>query len=329
MSNRILIHLNKTDFTGGEIIEGELEVQIDTAIPVRAVRVLLHGYEQSYWSRGSGRIRSSGTGRHRQTYSETLDLFREEMTLFGDPPLDAAALISDSVTGLFTSGHYHTLKPGNYRYPFSYTLPEHLPGDYDDEADRSKIEYRVKGYLDIPLKIDIEKTVPLTVYENIEQSAEQALSASNDKTFVFESTTAFEARITLDKNIYFPGDTANCRLRVVNQSKKDVQAVAISLQKRESLHAQDSSTFNSGKIHTQNYDNSSIVAGETKEIEVQFSIPNNLYPTILSGKLVQVEYQIVATLDIPWAIDLDIEVPIVLLEEAGRPSGRSSAKPVA
>lgn len=328
MSNQILVHLNKTDFTGGEIIEGELEVKIDTAIPVRGVRLLLHGFEKSYWSRGSGRIQSSGTGRNRATYSETLDLFKNEITLFGDPPLEAAALISDSVAGLFSSGHYHILEPGSYRYPFSFSLPDHLPGDYDDGESRSKIGYLVTGYLDIPLKIDVAQTIPLTVYEEYDKRAEETVSASNDKTFVFESAAAFKAKATLDKNAYYPGETVNCRLRVENLSKKDVHAVEISLQKIEALRAQDSSTIKMERVHTEEYDNSRVQAGQTKELELQFPIPHNLYPTIMSSKLVQVEYRVVITLDIPWAIDHDIEVPILLLEEAGRPSGRSVAKPV-
>ncbi len=49
MPNEVIFHLNETDFTGGEVVAGELELKIDTAIPVRGVRVLFHGYEQSYW----------------------------------------------------------------------------------------------------------------------------------------------------------------------------------------------------------------------------------------------------------------------------------------
>lgn len=204
MSNDLQIHLNKTDFTGGEVLTGELELKIDTPIPVRGIRGLLHGYEQSYWGRGTGRVRSSGTGRVLTTHSETRDLFSKEITLFGDPPLETAALISDSLTGLFSSGHYHTLEPGSYSYPFSFTLPENLPGDYEDSADRSKIRYLVKGYLDIPLKIDIEQTVLLTIHEAHDPAAVQPVSVFNEKT-LFEAGTSVKMKADLDKNVFLPG----------------------------------------------------------------------------------------------------------------------------
>ncbi len=327
MSNEVLIQLNKTDFIGGEVVSGELEVKIDTAIPVRGVRLLFHGYEQSYWSQGAGRVRSSGTGWIRETYSETLDLFKEEMTLFGDPPLDTAALISDSFAGLFASGNYRTLEPGNYRYPFSFTLPDNLPGDYKGGADRSKIQYLVKGYLDIPLKIDIEQTVPLTIQEVYDRSDEQPVSVVNEQS-LFESGTSVRIEASLDKNAFFPGDTIDCHLKIENQSGKPVEAVNITLRKLKNLTAKGASTTNAEDVLTKKYQES-IPTGETAKLNLPFAVPGNLYPTIVSSRLIQVEYEIVAALEIPWAsglhipwaMDLEVVVPIVLLEDAGRPGG--------
>lgn len=328
MSNNIQIHLNKTDFAGGDVVAGELEVQVETAIPVRGVRLLLHGYEQSYWTRGAGRIRSSGSGSNRATNSETLDLVKEEVTLFGDAPLDAAALISDSFTGLFASGHYHTLEPGSHRYPFSFTLPKHLPGDYSDGSDRSKIRYLLKGYLDIPLKIDIEETVLLTIHEADDKSAVKPISAANEKA-LFEADAFVKMQAAVDKDVFLPGESVDCRLTIENGSGKPVKAVAVSLQKVETLRAKDASTVNIEEVTSTRYDQTSVPTGETAELNLQFVIPDNLYPTIVSSKLVQVEYRILVALEIPWAsgleipwaMDLDVEVPIVLLEEAGRPGG--------
>lgn len=151
-------------------------------------------------------MRSSGTGRVRATHSETRNLFREEKTVFGEPPLETAALISDSFAGLFSSGHYHTLEPEEHRYPFSFTLPENLPGDYEDSASRSKIRYLLKGYLDIPLKIDIEQTVPLTINETYDENAVQPVSASTEKS-LFEADTSVKIKAVLDKDTFLPGET--------------------------------------------------------------------------------------------------------------------------
>ena len=327
MKNNVLIHLNKTDFIGGEVINGELELQIDTTIPVRGVRLLLHGYEQSYWSRGAGRIRSEGTGRLRASHSETRDLVKEEITLFGDPPLDTAALLSDSIAGLFASGHYHRLEPGKHRYPFSFTLPENLPGDYEAGANRSKIRYLLKGYLDIPMKIDIEQTIPLTIHETRVQSAAQPVSVVDEKS-LFEAGTSVKIKADLEKNTYLPGENVDCHLLVENNSGKPVHAITIALQKVETLHAQSASTTHIEEVLNTKQE-ANIPTGKTSDLNVQFAIPDNLYPTIVTSRLVQVEYRIVvgleipwaSGLDIPWAIDLDAEIPILVREAAGQPSG--------
>lgn len=332
MSNKVLIHLDRTDFTGGDVVAGELEVRIDTTIPVRGVRLLFHGYEQSYWSQGAGRVRSGGTGWVRDTHSETRELFKEEITLFGDPPLDTAALISDSFVGLFASGNYHTLEPGNYRYPFSFTLPDKLPGDYKSGTDRSKIQYLVKGYLDIPLKIAIEQTVPLTIHEVYDGNGGHQVSVVKEQS-LFESGTSVKIEASLDKSAFFPGETIDCHLKIENRSGKPVEAINLTLRKLKNLSAKGVSTIKVEEVLTTRYKESTIPAGETGELDLPFVIPENLYPTIVSSRLVQIEYRLVVALEIPWAsgleipwaMDLEVEVPLVLREEAARFGGIEGA----
>ncbi len=114
-----------------------------------------------------------------------------------------------------------------------------------------------------------------------------------------------------------------------NQSGKPVEAVNITLRKLKNLSANGVSTTNVEEVITTRYKEATIPAGETAELNLQFAIPGDLYPSILSSRLVQVEYRVVVALEIPWAtglhipwaMDLDVEVPIVLLEEVGRPGG--------
>lgn len=326
MSNELRIHLNRTDFTGGEKVTGELEVDIEKAIPVRGIRIVFHGYEQSYWIADlSG---GSSAGRGRTKHSEMRDLFNEEITLFGDPPLDTATLIADSFEGLFHSDRYHTLDPGNYRYDFSFTLPDELPGDYEDSANRSKIRYLVKAYLDIPLKIDIEQTIPLTIHETYDQGAVQSVSAVSEIT-LFEKDSFVKMEASLEKDTFFPGETLDCRLMVENKSGRNINAVVINLKKIESLQAHSASDTRLETIHSAKYVQSGVSSGEPEELNLQFSIPFDLYPSIVSSELTKVEYRVVFALEIPWqagldiplAINFDVELPIVIREEDGNPAG--------
>jgi hypothetical protein len=152
--NHIVIETEKTDYTGGDLVNGHFTVHLDEAVPARGIRVRFHGYEKALWT--------SGTGKNRTTHSQTRHFFNDEVTVFGQEKLSLSELLADAVSGIFSKDRYEILQPGTYEYDFSYTLPFDLPGDF--EYRRSRIAYEINAYVDIPLKIDISATQNLTIY---------------------------------------------------------------------------------------------------------------------------------------------------------------------
>ena len=152
----------------------------------------------------------------------------------------------------------------------------------NDEITSSEIAYLVKGYVDIPLKVDIEQTVPLTVHERHDKSAAKAVSAESDKTFAFGGDSAVKMSASLDTNLHFPGDTVKCRLAVKNKSKKKIQGVIVALQKTETLSAHGKTTTKTQVIHSAKFGKASVAKGKSAKLDLEFTLPANLYPTILS-----------------------------------------------
>ena len=135
--NTISIRLPKTDYTGGETISGSVELTIEEALPARGVRVQFRGMEQSRWTEGSGK--------HRHVHSEERVLFDEEQTLWGKPPLGLAGVLGDSAKGFFSAGHYEVLEPGAWSLPFTFVLPQELPGDYISMAKSTIAQKAFRG----------------------------------------------------------------------------------------------------------------------------------------------------------------------------------------
>ena len=68
--NRITIETEKTDYTGGDVVNGRCSVTIEQALPARGIRIRYHGYERSSWTTGSGK--------NRRTHTETRTFFDDE-----------------------------------------------------------------------------------------------------------------------------------------------------------------------------------------------------------------------------------------------------------
>jgi hypothetical protein len=312
--NSISLQLSKTDFKGGETVEGQLELSIEESIPARGVRVFLQGWELARWS--------TGTGKSRRTYSERNTLFEEELTLHGQPKLTVGDLIKDSLVGFFAKDKYEQIAPGQHSYPFSYTLPLILPGDYKSPG-RSEIRYRIRGYVDVPLKFDLEAVQDLTVYEVFQPENVIPLSASNTKSFLFDSGAALSVKASLIRNVFFLGETVSPILEINNQSSKPVEAVELKLRQIETLRADDTGTTEEYEAASEMYREGKVDPGKIESFEPEFAIPSDLYPSIRSGSLVKVNYELTFRLHVPWAADLRLSLPIVLLERAGAPSGRT------
>jgi len=309
-----VITTEKDDYTGGETIRGQAVLTVDEPVVARGVRIRFQAYEHAYWTTGSGK--------NRTTHQETKYHVNQDVTVFGQEPLGTMAIMADALKGIFTKSHYDVIQPGTYEYGFEFVLPPNVPADYESGGS-SKIAYEVTAYVDIPLKYDIEAVKKLTVYETIDHGKVKPVTGSNSKTFMFDSGNPLDMSVTIDSNMYFPGDKGQGVLEVTNRSSKDIDVITISLQQVTHLKAHYSKTTRTETIELNRMDKPVIPKGQPTSFKFDFQIPQHMYSTSMSGEVVRVEYQLVVNLDVPWAIDLDVCLPIVLLEEAGVPSGVS------
>lgn len=316
--NTISILLPKTDYTGGETISGSVELMIDEALPARGVHVQSLGLERSHWTEGSGK--------HRHVHSEERVLFDERQTLWGRPPLSLAELLTDGAKGFFSKGHYEVLEPGTWSLPFTFVLPRDLPGDYISMA-KSAIEYEVRAWVDIPLKLDLKTKRSLTMYEGYEGGEPAPVVVQDAKRFLFDSAGPLDLSLALERPLFFVGETISCRLHIQNASSKRVEKAVLSLKQTEYLRADDTGTENECDLCSQEFPEAAVPAGGQGSFVLPFQVPADLYPTVSAGTLIKVKYELQVQLDIPWARDLELHAPILLLERVGVPGGCSGQVP--
>ncbi len=309
--NDIAIELDSLEFVGGETVTGTVILQLEQDTPLRGIRLKFHGYEKSIWREGGGRSR--------HTHSETHTFFDEELTLFGHPRLPLAELVADSFKAVFSKENYEFLHPGSYRYPFSYALPPELPADYDSSMTDSRIYYGLKAQVDLPLKFDLEAVQPLVVHESSNASVAHEVTEHKTKKFLFDSGSSMEAAIHLDKDTLCLGETLSCRLEVINRApRKEIRAVTLALLQIETLCAGGHTHKQQTEITRVNFEDLRFPVKDRTAVDLNLDIPGDLYPTISRATLVRLDYQVQVTLDIPWAVDMKLSMPVVLVNAPER-----------
>ena len=310
--SKISIVTPKNDYTGGEVVEGQIVVELDDPLPVRGVRLRCQGVECARWR--------NGTGREQLDKEETKVLFDSVQTLFGRPSLAFRDLLKDAVKGVFSKEHYEILDAGAHEYPFVFELPPSLPADYESPRG-SRIRYTLTAEVDVPLRVDLTTTTRLTIYEPIDDEPGDPVATSSCKTFLFDAEAPLEVKVALPQGVFFPGDKTRCTVTITNRSQKRIDAINLMVRQTENLAAM-------GDFMTHHYDvpiadvtEFDRKPGEPVEVQVDVQIPEDLYGTISSSSLVKVSYAMVVNLDVPWALDLQASVPIELREKAGAPSG--------
>jgi Arrestin (or S-antigen), N-terminal domain/Arrestin (or S-antigen), C-terminal domain len=304
--NDITIQLNKTEFAGGDKVAGVVIVLLDEDTPFRGIRLMLKGYEHSSWREGSGK--------HRHTHSDTRSFFDEEFTLQGHPRLGLGELIADSVKGVFSKDGYEALRAGTHKYPFTYVLPPGLPANYESPFGNSRIYYGLKVQVDLPLKIDLQAQEVLVIHGAANPPGAHAVTQHCTKKFLFDPDSQVDAEVHLEKDTVCLGDPLRCRLEVTNSaSGKEIRAATLALRQIETLYAKGRSHESQREIISARFEDCQFLYGQCAAADLKLDVPRDLYPTIAAASLVKLDYELQVSLDIPWAMDPKLSVPVKLI----------------
>ncbi|KAF0719175.1 hypothetical protein AaE_010495, partial [Aphanomyces astaci] len=123
----IRVNVDKPYYISGEVITGNLAVDVLEPIECNGVVLVVTGKEKVYWSENHTETNANGESRSvTRVFADRREFFKQKIVLFNVQ---------------------HSLAPGSYIYPFQYQLPPGLPGCFDNQSDKgvkAKIEYSIK-----------------------------------------------------------------------------------------------------------------------------------------------------------------------------------------
>jgi hypothetical protein len=134
-------------------------------------------------------------------------------------------------------------QPGQYSFPFAFTLNNFLPGTFalEEEEFRGHIDYELAAELETwePKKTNpIYNSIPMAIREPLKQAVStlQGEMTSNLSTWCCVSQGVSHIKCAFERNAYAPGETANILCEVDNsQCKLAVKNLRASLKCRISL----------------------------------------------------------------------------------------------
>jgi len=313
--NRISLQLNQWSFTGGDAVSGVVHLNCIVPFTARGVLVKIKGYEWAEWEEWKYKQVQEGEQTKQERY---IHVHKESREFFCD--------------------HIHVypqsgiVQQGDYHFPFQYQLPATLPGTFYEKGGhfsngdgyRAEVIYFAKAKIDVQFKHDLKKKVNFVMNEKFDSYVQPSYS-ENSKTFMF-TKGRLVARVWLDKNVYFPGNTVIAKLEANNTSVKPTNSLNVIVMRHLDLHAHGQNFERKDQIYHQHYKGFEPSFFGVKWLP--FQIPIEIQPSTTTSKLVKCHYYFVVECDIPGAIDLRVSLPTSIMAPQWLFSAHPQSPPV-
>ncbi|XP_036454398.1 arrestin domain-containing protein 3-like isoform X2 [Colossoma macropomum] len=280
--------VNETNtFTNGNIVQGRVFLEVIKEVKISFFYIKCKGDADVNWSTGG----EDGRSYHaHERYFKLKQIFIQK----------------DSKQG------GNVVRPGSHVFPFSFQLPSwNLPPSFEGSYGSIKYVLEVRLY-HLSGKNCTVKT-KLTSVPRISSGGAllmcPQIAATEKKMKVFGSGSA-SIRTTIDKMGYIPGDVIKVSANVDNSSSREVK-LEFSLKQKQIFTAEGAHTSSSKTIFS--VVGRHIPSGSKQTINTDLKIPPNLELSVTNCTIIKAEYILKVRLIIPYAKDLMMEFPLVIL----------------
>ncbi|XP_054467183.1 arrestin domain-containing protein 3-like [Anoplopoma fimbria] len=293
--NLVYEALNVEDtISPGDTIEGTVTFTLTKDTKVKSVSVKVKGDAHVHWSEGSGDNRRSYTSsRHYLKLKQPIIVKNEKGT---------------------------ELHKGVHHFKFRFTIPQgDMPSSF--KGLHGRIVYMLEAKVSRSWRLPTSEQKMLKFVSKSSPQLGQVMcpqSGSVDKDMGMFSKGQVQMSATINTKVCSPGDTLSVVAKICNSSSKEMKP-KFSLQQKTVYRA-------SGRTNTSDQSLCKMV-GETitqsseETVSCQLSVPADVI-TLHNCEIISVEYYVMVYLDISFAIDPKVLLPVVIV-----PSGFSTLQP--
>ncbi|XP_061624002.1 arrestin domain-containing protein 3-like [Phyllopteryx taeniolatus] len=208
---------------------------------------------------------------------------------------------------------------GRHVFPFSFVVPNRkMPSSF--KSSIGKIIHKLKAELRQSMRLTKTAKVHFTFVSKADMDTPGLMEPQHDctnKKLVFGSGS-IAMDVYTKRMGYQQGEALQIKVAINNQSSRTLKPKFVLYEKR-SHFAQGHRNLCTQNILKEKLD---IIEARSKETaEKVMTIPRNLPPSILNSAIIKLEYKLKIFLDVKYAIDPKIKLPIVVLPAFEVPAG--------
>ncbi|XP_051497705.1 arrestin domain-containing protein 3-like isoform X1 [Apus apus] len=286
-------------YSSGDTVAGRVSLEVTGEIRVKYLKIHARGHAKVRWT--ESRNAGSNTA-YTQSYTEEVEYFNHKDVLLGHERDD-----DNSEEGLYT------IHSGRHEYAFSFELPQ-IPLATSFEGRHGSVRYWVKAELHRPWLLPIKLKKEFTVFEHIDINTPSLLSpqaGTKEKTLCCWLCTSGPISLSakIERKGYTPGESIQIFAEIENCSSRMVVPKA-TIYQTQAFYAKGK--MKEVKQLVASLRGESLSSGKTETWNgKQLKIPP-VSPSILDCSIIRVEYSLMVYVDIPGAMDLFLNLPLVI-----------------
>ncbi len=319
MANEIRIQPPATTLVRGQSMIVPIVLVLERRLKVRGIHGKFLGAEETKAVYTTTSTDSKGRVTKRtHTAVQQVEIVSQTQLLSGNEQKGFFGNMSDAMATVFGGGKHDTLEPGEYPFEMEVSVPDEAPPTH--VAQKSRVFYELSIHVDVPAAYDLKAThafqvepSPIVPYDTAPVRTRYPDDAGRG---LFDSMVSpdvhLEMALIADK--YQPHESIEGILTI--ESVKPMKCLRI----RAQLVGIESSEANGHKdthAHLGVPHDIATPGTVTGNFTQEFSIPAEVSaPLTAHGKLFSTDWFVQIELDVPWAKDPKIRVPITLLPSA-------------
>lgn len=285
---------------------------VDKPIKVRGLHATFWGAEETKATYTSYNAATKTTQTH--TAVEHSEIVKSEFILSGDERKGFFGNIADGLATMVGAGDHEVLEPGEYSFEVDVQVPEGAPAGF--KAKNCRVFYQLEVRVDIPMWPDAKKVYEFELPE-INPSVIQPVGPKKTRypedqdRGLFDSLFAPDIRVeaAVAEGVIADGDMVQGIFSVETQKPLNYKSIQVRLIAIEKTQAQGHSATHIHAGDPIEIAQEGVVEGEyTREFSLAFANPGAVSS---AGKSYSVECFLQIELDVPWAKDPKIRVPVV------------------
>ena len=257
-------------------------------------------------------------GKHRHTAIQQVEIMSQVQLLAGSEKMGFFGGMSDAMATMFGGGKHDTLEPGEYPFEVEVSIPDDAPGTH--VAKKSRVFYELSVHVDVPAGFELKATKSFQLDPPPAATADAAPVRTrypeDGGRGLFDSLVSPDARLemALIADRYQPHEMIEGIFTIETKKPINCRRILVQLMGIENSEARGHKDMH---IHLGVPHDIGSPGTVTGNFTQEFSIPAEITaPLSARGKLFSIDWFVQIQLDVPWAKDPKIRVPIKLLPRA-------------